>query len=81
MPTALIEKGFRFYFYMADLLNEPPHVHVDKQGKTAKFWLSPIRLADGGQFNNRELNQVERIIADNIKALLDRWYKEKTKLR
>jgi len=39
MPTAHREKGYKFYFVMFDL-NEPIHIHVDKQGKTAKFWLS-----------------------------------------
>lgn len=30
MPTTLREKGYKFYFVMFDL-NEPLHVHVDKQ--------------------------------------------------
>ena len=40
MPTVLREEGYRFYFYSHEP-NEPPHVHVDKGGSTAKFWLEP----------------------------------------
>jgi len=25
--------------------NEPPHVHVDRDDQSAKFWLKPIGLA------------------------------------
>lgn len=70
MPTALVERGFRFYFYMADLINEPPHVHVDKQGNTAKFWLDPIELANSGGYRNRELRQIERIIEANLDSIV-----------
>lgn len=39
MPTVLEVDGFRFYFY-ANEGTEPPHVHVDKGGATAKVWLA-----------------------------------------
>jgi len=32
------------YFYSHDLI-EPPHVHVDRDDLTAKFWLNPVSLA------------------------------------
>jgi hypothetical protein len=25
--------------------NEPPHVHVDRDDQSAKFWLAPVALA------------------------------------
>jgi hypothetical protein len=25
--------------------NEPPHVHVDRDDQSAKFWLDPVALA------------------------------------
>jgi hypothetical protein len=42
MPTIEIE-GYAFRFYSSDK-GEPPHVHVIKDGRVAKVWLSPIEL-------------------------------------
>ena len=44
MPVVLRIKGYRFWFYEADL-DEPPHVHVGKESKEAKYWITPIALA------------------------------------
>lgn len=44
MPTILIYRGYRFYFYSHEP-NEPAHIHVDKDNLSAKFWLSPVFLA------------------------------------
>jgi hypothetical protein len=44
MPVVLRLKGYKFYFYEADVANEPPHVHINKDGNEAKFWLKPIRV-------------------------------------
>ena len=38
MPTVLRERGFRFFFY-ADDRSEPRHVHIQREARTAKFWL------------------------------------------
>jgi hypothetical protein len=44
MPTVLRWDGYRFYFFSNER-NEPPHMHVDKGGRSAKFWLLPVGLA------------------------------------
>ena len=44
MPTILRHGPHRFYFYSHEP-NEPPHVHVDRDDRTAKFWLNPVALA------------------------------------
>ncbi|HLY55161.1 MAG TPA: DUF4160 domain-containing protein [Stellaceae bacterium] len=44
MPTVLRIDGYRFYFYSHEP-NEPPHVHVDRGGQSAKFWLHDATLA------------------------------------
>ncbi|CAG8827690.1 10247_t:CDS:2 [Racocetra persica] len=36
MPSLHEESGLRFLFYSSDL-DEPPHVHVDKEGGTLKI--------------------------------------------
>ena len=38
MPTVLRAQGFRLYFWSCEP-NEPPHVHVDRVGASAKVWL------------------------------------------
>lgn len=37
MPVVLRVNGFKFFFYQADVANEPAHVHVAKDGNEAKF--------------------------------------------
>jgi hypothetical protein len=54
MPVVLRVRGSRFWFYEADL-DEPPHVHVGKDGKEAKFWIVPIAVARSGRFRKHEI--------------------------
>jgi hypothetical protein len=35
---------YRIYFYSHEP-DEPPHVHVDSDDQSAKFWLDPVALA------------------------------------
>jgi len=79
MPTALREKGYKFYFVMFDL-NEPMHIHIDKQHKTAKFWLSPVRIARNRGYRDHELKEIEAIIQAHLQQLIARWHEEKAKL-
>jgi hypothetical protein len=72
MPTVLRVGGFRFFFYSSDR-NEPPHIHVEKDNNTAKFWLTPIRLQDSHGFSRKELNKILSIIEENIELILGRW--------
>lgn len=78
MPLILHVKDYKFRFYEADL-TEPPHVHVDRQGHEAKFWLRPVRLARAKRFRSVELREIERIIEANIDFLLEAWKQEQTK--
>ncbi|HET9305930.1 MAG TPA: DUF4160 domain-containing protein [Candidatus Sulfotelmatobacter sp.] len=39
MPTVLRSGPYRFYFYSHEP-NEPPHIHVDRDDLSAKFWLN-----------------------------------------
>ena len=61
MPTVLRSGPFRVYFYSHDLLNEPPHVHVDRDEWSAKFWLDPVSLARNLGFKPKELRTIERL--------------------
>jgi hypothetical protein len=78
MPVVLRVKGYKLWFYEADL-DEPPHVHVGREGKEAKYWLNPIRPARAGRFRPVELREIGRMIEDNLEFLLDAWAKEQSK--
>ena len=54
MPTVLREGPYRVYFISHDT-TEPPHVHVDRDDLSAKFWLNPVSLAANYGFSPREL--------------------------
>ena len=73
MPTVLRRAGFRFYFYSHEP-NEPPHVHVDKAGCTAKFWLEPVALARSVGFAARDINAISRLVRDNREQLIKAWH-------
>ena len=66
-PTIHQESGYLFYFFSADVRNEPPHVHVGEgrqRGDDAKFWLQPARIAHTGRFNRRHLQRMLRIVEE-----------------
>jgi hypothetical protein len=63
---------YRFYFYSHEP-NEPPHVHVDRDKDTAKFWLDPVGLARNLGYGGHELRTIERIIRDNQHELMEAW--------
>ena len=64
---------YRFFFTSFDC-NEPPHVHVEHQDATCKFWLEPIGLARTHGFGARELNTIRRIIVTYRAAILEAWH-------
>ncbi len=64
MPLVLRIRGYKFWFYEADLA-EPPHVHVGSGGVEAKYWLQPIAIARPGRFRAVQLNEIQKIITEN----------------
>ncbi|MGH2352235.1 MAG: DUF4160 domain-containing protein [Chloroflexota bacterium] len=69
MSTVLRLGGHRFYFY-ANERNEPPHVHIQAAGKSAKFWLSPVALARSAGYDARDL-RVLRGYVEQHRTLLE----------
>ncbi len=78
MPVVLRVKGYKFWFYEADL-DEPPHVYVGRESREAKFWLDPIEVARAGRLKPEELREAERIIGDNLDYLMQVWQQEQSK--
>ena len=73
MPTVLRTKGYRIGFFSADG-DEPPHVHVSKDGNAAKFWLDPVQLAKDAGLSRAELNEVHDILTEHQTELLQAWH-------
>lgn len=73
MPTVCIIGPYRFYFYSHEP-NEPPHIHVDRDGFSAKFWLRKISLAKNSGFRQKEINALQELVIENQKQFLDKWH-------
>ena len=73
MPSVLRTGPYRFYFYSHEP-NEPPHVHVDRDNLSAKFWLEPVELARNCGFSPKELRRIQKIIVQHQTALLEAWH-------
>jgi hypothetical protein len=72
MPTVLRVGPYRFFFYSADR-EEPPHVHVTREGKSAKCWLKPLRLDRSTGFSETEINRIEGLVGRHRWQLLKAW--------
>ena len=73
MPTIQRVGPYRIYFYSHEP-NEPPHMHVDRDNQSVKFWLGPIGLARNLGFSPKELRKIERILTKREQDLLEAWY-------
>lgn len=73
MPTILRAGGFRVYFYSHEP-NEPPHVHLDRGGATAKFWIEKVVLARNIGFSAKELGEALRLVRKHREHFLEAWH-------
>lgn len=73
MPTLLVWNGYRFYFFSNES-SEPPHIHIDKAVRTAKFWLSPVALASSVKFKDNELAELEKKVSEHQKGFMEAWH-------
>jgi len=80
MPKIFEDNGFTFRFYAADL-DEPIHVHIEKDGYAAKFWINPIACVVDGGFSNRELRRITQIIAARQQEIVDKWHEMEERRR
>ena len=67
MPKILIFRNIVFIIFSIDKFETRVHIHVVKKSvkefEPAKFWLEPqIEIAKQGDFNNKEINEVEKLI-------------------
>lgn len=76
MPVVFFVDGIKFFFFSNEGdPREPVHVHVRKDAKLAKFWLTPVvQLDDSYGFSARELNKIARIIDNRKSEIEEAWY-------
>ena len=72
MPTVLRSGPYRLFFY-SDEGTEAVHIHVEREGKGAKFWMEPVRLASAEGFRTAELRRIEGIVSRHKQAIINCW--------
>ncbi len=73
VPTIRRIGPYRLYFYSSNGV-EPPHVHVERDANTAKFWLEPVRVASSSGFRPVELRRLRAMIEQLKEELLEGWH-------
>ncbi len=73
MPTVFRTGPYRFFFYASDR-DEPPHIHVEREDKTVKFWLDPIRLQRSRGLSRTETRRIQRIVEENCARRMEAWH-------
>ena len=53
--------------------DEPPHIHVEREDKVAKFWLDPVRLQSSGGFSRNEIIRIHRVVGEYQIQLREAW--------
>jgi hypothetical protein len=72
VPTVLRAGPYRFHFYANEGL-EPAHIHIRSGNGTAKFWLSPVALAEWRGYDHHELNALRGLVLEHQEDLLNAW--------
>ena len=72
MPTVARIGPYRFYFYSSNGI-EPKHIHVEREEKTAKYWLKPVHLHYSRAFSGSELIKIQKIIEENRDDIERNW--------
>ena len=72
MPTLLIWQGFKFRFYALDV-DEPPHIHIVKDGKSLKVWLANLEVAHNRGYNDREVARLLAVAAEHREEWIGAW--------
>lgn len=71
-PTVLLVNGYRFFFYSNEG-HEPVHVHAEKGGGLAEFWLEPISMAWQQGFTQAQLKTIRKLIDTHHGQFIGTW--------
>ena len=73
MPTVFYLKGYRFFFFSNENY-EPIHIHVEKAGGSAKYWLEPFEEVYSYGLRAKQRKEIRTIIELRINELKKAWY-------
>ena len=73
MPTLLRSGPYRLYFYSREP-NEPPHVHIDRDDRSAKVWLHDCTVASNIGFSAKELNVIQGLVRRHQTMFQKGWH-------
>jgi hypothetical protein len=75
LPVVFRHKGYRFLLYSNEgSPREPIHVHVERDGLDAKFWLWPdVVVAYNDGFNARALRDLSEIVSNRRQHITNVW--------
>lgn len=79
-PTVHREGPFRFFFFSNEG-TEPPHVHIEAPGGSAKVWLATGELVCSTGFRPADLARITTIVRDNSTQFLEAWHEHFSKKR
>jgi len=72
MPEVLRIQGYRFFFFSRERA-EPHHIHVEQAERYAKFWLTPILLAESRGFRSTELRDLHNLVERHRESFILKW--------
>ncbi len=72
MPTVLRWESHRVFFYSNEG-HEPPHVHIESNGREAKFWLENLDVAVNFGFSEPEIKNIRKTLETHRSQLLSAW--------
>lgn len=71
-PTVFKEHGYRFFFYSRE--EKRAHIHVEYNGKEAKFWITPkIEIATNHGYTIKHLNEIYSLIEGHHEEIKRSW--------
>jgi hypothetical protein len=73
MPTVFYLKGYRFFFFSNEN-DEPIHIHVEKAGGSAKYWLEPFEEVYSYGLKAKQRKEIRAIIELRINELKKAWH-------
>jgi len=71
-PTILRSGPYRLFFFSGDR-DKPRHVHVSRDRKVAKFWLSPVHMEHNYGFGVNELRRIGALVRRHEADLIEAW--------
>lgn len=76
MPVVFRWEGIRLYFFSNEgSPREPMHIHADRRGAEAKFWIFPdVRVADSTGFDRRTLSELVAVVQQHRDVIERAWH-------